>query len=156
MQGAHLVASSTDSKSHLAQTEGLFQKLLADEKGFAHVADALKLRTGIHLPLSSKNLSLIASRLMKVLPNYQIDSYRELVRALQAGHPELEREFIEAMTTNKTSFFRENHHFEILPGLTEQYCQQKIAQGKSRELKIWCAAASRGHEPYSILRSGHE
>lgn len=52
------------------------------------------------------------------------------------------------MTTNETLFFRDQHPFDalrshMLPALVR-------ARGKERRLRIWCAAASTGQEPYSV------
>lgn len=52
------------------------------------------------------------------------------------------QEFVNALTTNLTSFFRENHHFVELTRLVQAAPHQ--------EWKVWCSAASTGEEPYSI------
>jgi len=60
----------------------------------------------------------------------------------QAGDDEWQ-EFVNALTTNLTSFFRENHHFTELTRLVQ-------AAPAGHDWKIWCSAASTGEEPYSI------
>ena len=54
------------------------------------------------------------------------------------------QEFVNALTTNLTSFFREQHHFEIL----SDYLKSNKTHPSWR---VWCSAASTGEEPYSIL-----
>jgi chemotaxis protein methyltransferase CheR len=61
--------------------------------------------------------------------------------------------FINAITTNTTSFFRESHHFEyladkLLPGLTKQQARPR--------LRIWSAGCSAGQEPYCIAMTLQE
>ena len=58
------------------------------------------------------------------------------------------QEFVNALTTNLTAFFREQHHFDILAGLL-----RKRAAGP---WSIWCNAASTGEEPYSIVMTALE
>jgi len=54
-----------------------------------------------------------------------------------------EQEFVNALTTNLTSFYRESHHFPVL--------QEFLAAMPSGSApKVWCAAASTGEEPYTI------
>jgi chemotaxis protein methyltransferase CheR len=122
-----------------------FQSLSADEQGFHRLAGWLKRTTGIHMPPSPKNFTLMASRLSKVMGGLGLSSYQELHEQLQKGNPEVQKVFIEALTTNKTEFFREVQHFQILPRIAQDVLQKK------GQLRLWCAAASRGHEPYSIL-----
>ncbi|HYX38178.1 MAG TPA: protein-glutamate O-methyltransferase CheR [Oligoflexus sp.] len=122
-----------------------FHRLSADENGYRKLADWLKTTTGIHMPPTPKNFTLMASRLSKVMIRLGLRTYAELHRNLLDGDPSVQKAFIEALTTNKTEFFREAHHFEILPRIVENIVQHKT------ELRLWCAAASRGHEPYSIL-----
>lgn len=122
-----------------------FQRLSTDEHGYHKLAGWLKTHAGIHMPPTPKNFTLMASRLSKIMGRLGIESYAELFQLLQRGDRKVQKAFIEALTTNKTEFFREAHHFKVLPGIVKDILKQKA------ELRIWCAAASRGHEPYSIL-----
>lgn len=86
------------------------------------------------------------SRRLRVLGLRAFSEYRELLRSAD-GAAEL-GEFTNAITTNLTSFFRENHHFDYL---RDQYLVPLAQQaGASRRIRIWCSAASTGEEPYSI------
>ena len=58
------------------------------------------------------------------------------------------QEFINALTTNLTAFFREQHHFSILSEL--------MAAKRTQSWRIWCSAASTGEEPYSIAITATE
>ena len=54
-----------------------------------------------------------------------------------------------ALTTNTTHFFRENQHYEILRKCLAEIIERK-RESHSRDIRVWCAAASTGQEPYSI------
>ncbi|MDB4972729.1 MAG: methyltransferase protein [Myxococcaceae bacterium] len=100
------------------------------------------------LALRAEKQQLVCSRLARRLRELGIasfDEYFELVTQHQAA--ELEH-MLNALTTNKTSFFREAHHFdELRARVVEPYA----AAQKRDKLRIWSAGCSTGEEPYSIL-----
>lgn len=91
---------------------------------------------------------LVQSRLSKVMTDSGLGSLGDLVgrlRGERAGGALRER-VIEAMTTNETFWFRDNHPFSILSAqILPDYIKRK-----QRTLSIWSAACSTGQEPYSI------
>ncbi|WP_395338621.1 CheR family methyltransferase [Ningiella sp. W23] len=111
---------------------------------FEVVCAKLKKLAGINLA-DSKD-SMVYSRLSRRIRALKLKTFSEYLHYLDR-HEEEKEEFINALTTNLTSFFREKHHFDHL--------KQHIASNK-RALKIWCAAASTGEEPYSIAMTAVE
>jgi chemotaxis protein methyltransferase CheR len=93
---------------------------------------------------------LIETRLAGVVRQHGLSGLSELVSILRARPYDPLREAIkEAMTTNETSFFRDLHPFEalrshVIPELVK-------AREAERTLSLWCAAASSGQEPYSVM-----
>ncbi|MGD1887766.1 MAG: CheR family methyltransferase [Cohaesibacteraceae bacterium] len=101
------------------------------------------------LVLSNDKQYLIDSRLMPVARDAGLTSISELVAKLKTplGRSVGEK-VVEAMTTNESFFFRDKTPFEnfkevMLPNMME-------ARRTQRSIRIWCAAASTGQEPYSI------
>ncbi len=92
---------------------------------------------------------LIDSRLSPVAREAGFASIDDLVTSIRRdqGTPLLRR-VVEAMTTNETLFFRDVHPFEALR--TQLVPELLRARSADRTLRIWCAAASTGQEPYSI------
>ena len=88
--------------------------------------------------------AMVYSRISRRLRETGHNSFREYLQWLeqQPGGDEWQ-EFVNALTTNLTSFFRENHHFTELTRLAQ-------ATTAGHDWKIWCSAASTGEEPYSI------
>jgi chemotaxis protein methyltransferase CheR len=107
----------------------------------------LKERSG--LVLSADKEYLVESRLLPVARRAGFSGLHELVHALMLGNAEaLMTAVVEAMTTNESFFFRDKIPFDhfrttIMPALV-------AARGTSRTIRIWCAAASTGQEPYSL------
>ncbi len=111
------------------------------------LAGFLKKATGIIL--ATDKSYLVESRLASVAACHGHNSVHDLVEALKAFPSEqVRREVIEAMTTNETSFFRDGTPFEILKNHVLPRLQ--ASRASSRRLRIWCAAASTGQEPYSL------
>jgi chemotaxis protein methyltransferase CheR len=108
---------------------------------FHRIRDLIYQRAGISL--HDNKHAMVYSRLSRRLRATGHTSFRDYLGWLQAGDGPEWQEFVNALTTNLTSFFREHHHFEIL---TEHL--QSLP--KVSKLRIWCNAASTGEEPYSI------
>ncbi len=107
----------------------------------------LKTRSG--LVLSNDKQYLIESRLMPIVRKNGMTSITELVQKLKMpGQEPLASAVTEAMTTNESFFFRDKTPFDhfkehMLPALMK-------ARATKRHIRIWCAAASTGQEPYSL------
>ncbi|HET8849545.1 MAG TPA: protein-glutamate O-methyltransferase CheR, partial [Marinobacter sp.] len=91
---------------------------------------------------------LVKSRLRRILEDNTLNSLGELLeRMKRSGRTSLRETVIDAMTTNETLWFRDNHPFRILQEkLLPEFADQKSVQ----PLRIWSAACSTGQEPYSI------
>jgi chemotaxis protein methyltransferase CheR len=127
-----------------------FFALEKDETGFYQLAEILKQSAGISLANNPKNKSLMASRMIGFLKNHHLSGYSDLVKKIKLNDKKLKNDFIFALTTNTTQFFREPAHYEFLKSWLPGYFQ-KLSYSGSRELRVWCGAASTGQEPYSIL-----
>lgn len=92
------------------------------------------------IALSDAKADLVYSRLARRLRVTGFSSFGPYLAALD-HNPDEEREFVNALTTNLTSFFREPHHFETLAEFLVQ---------RPTPIRIWCGAASTGEEPYSL------
>jgi chemotaxis protein methyltransferase CheR len=114
---------------------------------FDYIANLLKQRSG--LALGKDKSYLLETRLSPIAARAKVASVEELIRGLRQGrHAEFIAEITSAMTTNESSFFRDGRPFEtfrtdILPRLLER-------RDKSKTIRIWCAAASTGQEPYTL------
>jgi chemotaxis protein methyltransferase CheR len=108
-------------------------------RDFDRVRDLIYRRAGIALAESKQEM--VYSRLARRLRATGIISFVNYLDKLEQQHESDEWEaFVNALTTNLTSFFREAHHFPILAD---------HVKGR-REISVWCSAASTGEEPYSI------
>jgi chemotaxis protein methyltransferase CheR len=114
---------------------------------FAFIAQFLKERSG--LIITQDKMYLLETRLTSIMRENSMASLTALVEVLrQPGSAKVKDQVVDAMTTNETSFFRDNHPFEtlrksIIPGLIER-------RAPTRSLRIWSAACSTGQEPYSL------
>ena len=101
------------------------------------------------ISLSSAKQDMVYSRLARRLRETRLKTFGEYLALLERGDKSEWEKFVNSLTTNLTSFFREPHHFPILAE------HLKKLQGRS-PIKIWCSAASTGEEPYSIAMTAVE
>jgi len=107
-------------------------------------------RAGIKIDFSK--VTLVSNRIRRRLKAGSCDDFDSYYRLLtsKAGETELEG-FLDAITTNETSFFRTKSNFEWLKNeYVKELLQDKLAGKRSGSLRIWSAACSSGEEPYSI------
>lgn len=124
---------------------------------FEFIKDLVYKQAGIFLAPHKK--IMVQSRLNARLRTLNIASYEDYVLKLKKDPKfasEEMQELINRITTNKTDFFRENHHFEFLKNTYfPEFEEQSKAVG-NKSLRIWCSAASTGEEPYSIAITVYE
>jgi chemotaxis protein methyltransferase CheR len=117
------------------------------EAEFAYLRAFLHERTGVSLGPNKGYLA--EARLRAVRHRFAIGSDRDLVTRLKLGRElDLARAVLEAMTTNETFFFRDKVPFELLRSVLLP--RAVAAKGGRGRIRIWCAAASSGQEPYSV------
>jgi chemotaxis protein methyltransferase CheR len=114
---------------------------------FEFLRGFLKARSGLSLAIEKRYL--VESRLTPLCRRFEVAAIGDLVSRLKGvGNAELEKAVVEAMTTNETFFFRDKAPFEIFEKvLLPRYLPARAA---AKRLRIWCAAASTGQEPYSL------
>lgn len=124
-----------------------FSKLEFTPECFKKVKDIIFDLSGIYLTNSKREM--VYSRLTRVVNKNKLKSIDELVRRTLEGSTKEKQAFINILTTNKTSFYRESYHFDIL----ETFFMNKFKDKKNA--RVWCAAASTGEEPYTISMTMH-
>jgi chemotaxis protein methyltransferase CheR len=127
-----------------ANAKSVDQEFAFSAADFERVRELIYQRAGISLHAGKQ--AMVYSRLSRRLRETTHTSFASYLQWLQAntgpsGESEWQ-EFINCLTTNLTSFFREDHHFQALV--------DDLRARQGRALRIWCSAASTGEEPYSI------
>lgn len=95
------------------------------------------------ISLAPVKRDMVYSRLARRLRATGKTSFGAYLDALEKGDVQEWERFVNSLTTNLTSFFREEHHFPI-------FAEHLRSLGTRRPIKIWCSASSTGEEPYSI------
>jgi chemotaxis protein methyltransferase CheR len=118
------------------------------------VADFERVRALIHrragINLSEGKQAMVYSRLSRRLRELGHDSFTGYLQALERAddHSAEWQEFVNCLTTNLTSFYREEHHFGLLG--------DELRRHAARPQRIWCNAASTGEEPYTLAMTVSE
>jgi chemotaxis protein methyltransferase CheR len=106
------------------------------------------LYTGSGLSIGPDKGYLLETRLGPILRQHALRDLDALAERLRARAPGLERQVIEAMTTNESLFFRDDKPFAHVR--THALPRLLAVRPPSSRLRIWSAAASSGQEAYSL------
>ncbi|PJZ69342.1 SAM-dependent methyltransferase [Leptospira perolatii] len=131
-----------DAFSHLVQ--------ISDEE-FQFIKDLMYRETGIFLADHKK--IMVQSRLNSRARYHKMANVSEYIRKLQKEPSYFQSELTELInriTTNKTDFFREIHHFEYLKNTFFPSLEERAKAGGKKTVRIWSSACSTGEESYSI------
>jgi chemotaxis protein methyltransferase CheR len=113
---------------------------------FRRLRDLVHARTGI--ALSDAKRELVYGRLARRLRKLKLASFAEYCQLVERADSAELQELTNAITTNLTSFFRENYHFEQLARQTLPQLESEPAA--TQRLRLWSAGCSTGEEPYSL------
>ena len=120
---------------------GRDREFIFTEKDFVRVCRLIYEHAGISLKSSKQDM--VYSRLARRLRANGIDNFRDYLVLLESDNQVEWEAFVNSLTTNLTSFFREPHHFPVL-------AECALKHKGHHPLALWCAAASTGEEPYSM------
>lgn len=148
-QSSHRVIDMEQQSARKADSPG---ELTLTQREFETFRVLIKRITGINLSESKRQM--VERRLGGRLRALGLTDYAEYLQHLESGDAEEIEQFVNAVTTNLTSFFRENHHFEFLAKLLAE--RDSSPGAGERRLRIWSAGCSTGEEPYSIAATLHE
>jgi chemotaxis protein methyltransferase CheR len=121
-----------------------------EDDEFDEIRRLIQSTVGIRLDHSKR--ALVVGRLSKRLRHHGFGSFREYCDHLRQRDPtgsEL-REMINCITTNKTEFFRESHHFDWMREVLIPELRARAHVSGLKRIRIWSAGCSTGQEPYSI------
>ncbi len=118
----------------------LVREFLFADRDFEQIRQLIYKHAGINLSPAKKDM--VYSRLGRRLRANGLKNFKDYIALLVIDNNDEWESFVNALTTNLTSFFREAHHFPILA--------DHVSGIKNRPINIWCNAASTGEEPYTI------
>ncbi|MEI7671843.1 MAG: CheR family methyltransferase [Syntrophales bacterium] len=120
------------------------------EKDFIRLSGFIHAQYGICLPPAKK--TLLEGRLRRRMKRTEIRSFREYCDYLftKEGMADELIHMVDAITTNKTDFFREPFHFEFLCGTVLSGLFGSGKSSQAMKLQVWSAACSTGEEPYTL------
>ena len=132
--------------SALEKTENKTREFVFTDKDFETIRRIVGERTGIMLADGKRDM--VYGRLARRLRALGLSRFDEYCRIVADGSDQAElSELVNAITTNLTAFFRENHHFEFL---ANTLLPELIRKKPEKRMRIWSAGCSSGEEPYSI------
>jgi chemotaxis protein methyltransferase CheR len=131
------------------QAQSAGSAILSDAD-FRRLSSFIESELGIRMP-DTKRI-MLESRLQKRLRRFGFDTYKKYVDYVfsDEGRESELINMIDAVTTNKTDFFREAEHFDYLVGKIVPQAEEREGAGISRAFSVWSAGCSTGEEPYTI------
>jgi chemotaxis protein methyltransferase CheR len=125
-------------------------KIVMSERTFSRLATFIHQELGIKLPDMKKQM--LQGRLQKRLRILGMASYETYVEYVfsPAGQQRELPHLINAVTTNKTDFFREPKHYDVLVQQVLPTLVDLNSAGVKRRVDVWSAACSSGQEPYTL------
>jgi len=116
-----------------------------DQRDFTALSEMVYRESGILLPDSKREL--VRSRLGKRLRAQGLSAFGDYWQLIE-NDPVERMAAIDALTTNHTSFFRENHHFDHFAAEVRPMLLRRAAEGQ--RIRLWSSASSSGEEPFSL------
>jgi chemotaxis protein methyltransferase CheR len=132
--GEHSTGATADGGLHA-------EAFHLNDRDFGRARALIDEYAGIKLSLQKRNM--VYNRLLRRLRAHGVRSFGDYLDLVEADHSSERQAFVNALTTNLTSFFREPHHFELLAA--------RAATRKGQApLRVWSSACSTGEEAWSI------
>lgn len=116
------------------------------DNDFAFICQFVYDRAGI--VLKNNKREMVYRRFTRIIRERKLANFTDYCDLLKGNPKQEENYFINAITTNLTSFFREQHHFDYLKDYEIPKLLKQCA--KSKRIRVWSSASSTGEEPYSI------
>lgn len=133
----------TRSDSALTTMEREFE---LTDKDFKFIQWFIHKTVGIYL--SDRKKTMVYGRVSRLLRKRGLQRFSDFKAIIESDEQERVH-FINSLTTNKTEFFREYHHFEFIEKVMAKEWQERHCE----EIRIWSAGCSTGQEPYSLVSS---
>jgi chemotaxis protein methyltransferase CheR len=129
--------------------ESAAPRLAISEASFNRFARYITQTLGIKM--NAGKVSMLQSRLLRRLRELHLGTLEEYQEYLfhSAGAEEEQVQFINAITTNKTDFFREPQHFDYLTRTALPELARRHGGPAGWRFNLWCAGCSSGEEPYT-------
>ncbi len=136
--------------SRLIAEEGLIQEYRLTEREFQLFRELIRAQAGINL--GEHKRQLLRARLSKRLRAHGFSTFEQYYDHLMLHDAKGEEmlRMVNCITTNKTEFFRELHHFDFLRDRWTPWVTARARRNNTRKVRVWSAGCASGEEPYSI------
>ncbi len=120
-----------------------------DDAAFKTISEAIYKQAGIVIDETKREL--VYARVVRRLRALSLPGFESYAQLLQGANAVKEsKDFINALTTNHTRFFREPHHFEFLQNTIIPYWKKRAKFTGNKRIRVWSSASSSGEEPYTL------